>query len=333
MLNSPDAGLTRRGLIALGAAASLAPPLTAAPAKPMRGAFMILSTPYAASGHVDWEDLAREAEFVDRCGAHGIVWPQGSSGVVFLSPEERLRGMELLAQTMRAKRPVLALGVQGKDIAEMMDYAHRAEELGPDAFIAMPPSAAKSLEDYRAYFRALAQTTRRPIIIQTSGGARDLAPPVDFMVDLAREFPHMAYIKEESTPTVERMLAEVKQRPPLRAVFGANFAQGWLYEMRLGLDGVITGNAMYADLMAHIWNLHEKGKLADARDAYSKLLLMRNAAQQIPGADLYIMKKRGVFKTALARREGGKLVEPKLSPEAMAEIDFRFAALEPYVGN
>ena len=292
---------------------------------------MILSTPFTVSGVVDWEDLAREAEFVDRCGAHGMVWPQGSSGVAFLSKDERLRGMELLAKTMRGKRAVLGLGVQGKDADEMMEYARRAEEMAPDCFIAMPPATGRSQQDYREYFRALARTTSRPVIMQTSGGARDLTPSVQLMVELAREFPHMAYIKEESNPTVERMLAEKQQRPPLRGVFGANFAQGWLYEMRLGLDGVITGNAMYADLMANIWNLHEQGKPDHARDAYSKFLLMRNAAQQIPGADLYVMKKRGVFKTAVARREGGKVAEAKLSPEAVAEIDFRFAAIEPYL--
>jgi 4-hydroxy-tetrahydrodipicolinate synthase len=294
---------------------------------------MILSTPFTVSGAVDWEDLAREAEFVDRCGAHGMVWPQGSSGVAFLSKDERLRGMELLAKTMRGKRAVLGLGVQGKDADEMMEYARRAEEMAPDCFIAMPPSTGRSQQDYREYFRALARTTSRPVIMQTSGGARDLTPSVELMVELAREFPHMAYIKEESNPTVERMLAEVQQRPPLRGVFGANFAQGWLYEMRLGLDGVITGNAMYADLMANLWNLHEQGKLERTRDAYSKFLLMRNAAQQIPGADLYVMKKRGVFKTAAARREGGKVAEAKLSPEAVAEIDFRFAAIEPYLAK
>ena len=31
---------------------------------------------------------------------------------------------------------------------------------------------------------------------------------------------------------------------------GANRGVNWLYAMRLGLDGVITGNAMYADLFA-----------------------------------------------------------------------------------
>lgn len=292
---------------------------------------MILSTPYTASGEVDWEDLAREAEFVDRCGAQGMVWPQGSSQVTLLSKDERVRGMELLAKTARGKRAALALGVQGKDAAEMLEYAQRAEDLQPDCFIAMPPSTGKSQDDYREYFRSLARVTARPVIMQTSGGARDLAPSVELMVELAREFPHLGYIKEESTPTVERMLAEVKQRPPLRSVFGANFAQGWLYEMRLGLDGVITGNAMYADLMARMWDLHERGKVEESRDAFSKFLLMRNASQQIPGADLYVMKKRGIFKTTAARRDGRKVAEAKLSPEAIAEIEFRFAALQPYL--
>src|SRR5205085_756894 len=102
----------------------------------------------------------------------------------------------------------------------------------------------------------------RPVIIQTSGGARNLVPTTDLIIELAREFPHLGYVKEESDPVVERMLAEIKARPPMTAVFGASFAEGWLYEMRLGLDGVITGEGMYADLMASLWELHEK-KRAD----------------------------------------------------------------------
>ena len=334
MKSESKPALTRRDCLqVLTTMSALAVPGAAAVPKIMRGAFMILSTPYKASGDVDWEDLDREAEFVDRCGAHGMVWPQGSSQVTLLSKDERMRGMEVLAKAARGRRSVLALGVQGKDTSEMLEYAQRAEELQPDCFIAMPPSSGKSQEDYRAYFRALAHITRRSVIMQTSGGARDLAPSVELMVELGREFPHLGYIKEESTPTVERMLAEVKQRPPLRRVFGANFAQGWLYEMRLGLDGVITGNAMYADLMAKIWDLHEQGKVEESRDAFSKFLLMRNAAQQIPGADLYVMRKRGIFKTTASRREGGKVSEARLSAEAVAEIEFRFAALKPYLSQ
>ncbi len=325
---------TRAGLGALAALVVRPAPTAANAAKAMRGAFIILATPFTASGDVDWEDLAREAAFVDRCGAHGIVWPQGSSGVATLTKAERMRGMEVLAAAARGKTVALVLGVQGKDTAEMLEYARRAEALAPDAMIAMPPNTAHAIDEYREYFRALARATSRPVIVQTSGGARDLPPTIELIVELAREYPHVAYVKEESAPLVERMITEIKQRPPLKGVFGASFGTGWLYEMRLGLDGVITGMAMYPDLMARIWTLHEQGDAGAVREAYSKFLLMRNVSQQIPGADLYLLKKRGVFKTTATRTGGAaawKVRTIDLSAEEIAEIDFRFATLEPYL--
>jgi dihydrodipicolinate synthase/N-acetylneuraminate lyase len=140
---------------------------------------------------------------------------------------------------------------------------------------------------------------------------------VELIVELAREFPHMGYVKEESAPLIERMQAELQKRPPLKGVFGASFAEGWLYEMRLGLDGVITGMAMYADLMARIWSLHEQRDTDRVRDAYGKFLLMRNLNQQIPGTDLFIMQKRGVFKTTATRTGGAaawKSPDPRPHP-------------------
>jgi dihydrodipicolinate synthase/N-acetylneuraminate lyase len=308
-------------------------------ARPMRGAFMILNTPYTTTGEVDWDDLAREAEFVDRCGAQGIVWPQGSSGVANLTKDERMRGMEVLATTVRNRKATLVLGVQGKNTSEMLEYARHAETLAPDAMIAMPPSSGTSMADYHEYFRALAKATKRPVIVQTTGGARNLPPTTELIVDLAREFPHFGYVKEESAPLIERMKAEIRHRPPMKGVYGASLGTGWLYELRLGLDGVITGMAMYADLMARIWELHVRGMADEVRDAYSKFLLMRNLDEQIPGVNLYVMKKRGVFKTTITRTSAPAAGSPpklnylNLSQDAVEEIEYRFAALRPYLAS
>jgi dihydrodipicolinate synthase/N-acetylneuraminate lyase len=305
---------------------------------------MILHTPFRNDGAVDWDDLAREALFVDKAGG-GIVWPQGSSSVATLTRDERLRGMELLATTLRGKRAAVVLGVQGKDTAEMLEYAKAAERLEPDAVIAMPPTSATSIDDYRSYFRALGGATRRPVVLQTSGGARNLVPPTDLIIDLAREFPHFGYVKEESEPLTERLREEIAHKPsPMKAIFSANFGANWLWAMRLGIDGVITGNSMYADLFATMWRLHEQGAApggerarADLRDAYARFLLMRNLNEQIPGADLYVMKKRGIFKT-IATRSGppaaGKTAKVNVrtfTPDEIAEIEYRFEALKPYL--
>ena len=54
---------------------------------------------------------------------------------------------------------------------------------------------------------------------------------------------------------------------------------------------------------------------------------MRNLSDQIPGADLYVMKKRGIFKTIATRNR----TQYAFSAEEIAEIDYRFAGLAPYL--
>ena len=313
---------------AAGAAASFFPSgrLRAAEAKPMRGAFMIMSTPYTDANEVDYEDLRNQVDFLDRCGVHGLVWPQNSSEQRYLTKAERLRGFDVLAEAAKGRRPALVLGVQGADTRGMLEYARHAEALAPDGMIAIPPTDATTLGEFRDYYSALCGVTDRPVFIQTSGGAPDVVPTVDFMVGMAREFPNLAYVKEEREPVHERMLALRKHRPdPVRSIFGAAFGRQWLYEMRLGMDGVMTGGAMYADIYARLWELHEAGKQEELRDLFGRLLLMLNLDRTIPGIRLYVLKARGIFKTTKSRRG-----DYAFTPDQIAEIEYRLDAIRPY---
>ena len=182
----------------------------------MRGALMILSTPYTASGEVDYEDLAKEVAFCDQCGVQGIVWPQNSSEQRYLTKAERMRGFEVLAEANRGRSMSLTLGVQADDTAGMLEYARVAESLEPDGMIAIPPTSADSLAQIRAYYAALCEITSRPIFVQTSGGP-EIELPIDFLVQLARDFPQCGYIKEEYGDVHARMLALQEFQPdPIR---------------------------------------------------------------------------------------------------------------------
>jgi 4-hydroxy-tetrahydrodipicolinate synthase len=328
---------SRRDTLALMASAAglaVIAPAAAAP-KPMRGVMPIAVTPYTQGGAVDYEDLARQMTFYDKCGCAGAAWPQGSSDVPLLSRDERMRGMKVVAHACRGTKVASVLGVQGATKAEMLEYARYAETLDPDALIAMPPSAEQSEQAYCDYFTALATLSKRPIFIQTSlsGMPHALAPSVEMMVALARRFPNLGHVKEETNPLVTRMKAEVARRPPLKSVLGASGGDGWLYELRLGLDGEMTAQGMYGDVMVAIWNNYQAGRRDIAADAFSKLLLMKNCQAQIPGTERYIWKKRGVFKSTAQRRGApkGKVIVPVLSPDAIAEIEFRYATLKPYL--
>ena len=124
--------LTRRQLLgtAISGAAVLLNErrLHAADADPrVRGPFPILSTPFTETGAVDYEVLANEARFVDWGGCPGMIWPQSGDSVDLLTMEEKLRGMEVLAEASRGLKTALCLGVQGRDTEEMLVYARHAE--------------------------------------------------------------------------------------------------------------------------------------------------------------------------------------------------------------
>lgn len=313
----------------------------------VRGPFPILSTPFTTSGAVDFDVLAKQAQFVDWCGSPGMIWPQSGDSVDLLTADEKLRGMDVLAEATRGRRSALCLGVQGKDTAEMLTFARHAEKLAPAAIISRPPDSGKSEDDLRQYWRSLAAVAQRPVIIQTSGGVayKGPAPSVKLLIELAREFPHFGYVKEETSPIVPRMKELVAAKPTIRRVFSAVGGFGWLYQARVGSEGLITERAVYADLLARIWDLMQSNSdPAALQDAFSRLLLMLNLRETIPGNQLrgfhlYVWRKRGVFKNMLSRNYGPNnstpsspiMSEQTLSQEDIAEIESRFDSLKPYL--
>jgi len=188
---------------------------------------------------------------------------------------------------------------------------------------------------------------KRPVIIQTSGGVayKGPAPSIKLLLELAKESPHFGYVKEESAPIVPRMKELVAAKPTIRRVFSAMGGFGWLYQARLGTEGLITERAVYADLLTAIWERMQSGSDPDGlADAFSKLLLILNLRETIPcnqlrGYHLYVWKKRGVFKNMLSRNYGPKnsipaspnVSEQILIQEDIDEIESRFAALKPYL--
>lgn len=185
------------------------------------------------------------------------------------------------------------------------------------------------------------------MILQTTGGVayKGPVPSLKLLIELAEAFPHFGYVKEEAGPVIPRTRALLAARPPIRRVFSARGGLGWLYESRLGTEGLITERAVYGDLLTRIWTLQQSGAdPAALMDAYSKFLLMTNLNETHPGGalrgvQLYLWKKRGVFKTMASRHYGpGNTIpaspivsELKLSDEDIAEIERRFETLKPYL--
>jgi len=309
----------------------------------VRGPFPILSTPFTKSGEVDYDVLAQEAKFVAWGGCPGMIWPQSADSVDLLTKDEKKQGMKVLAETARDLPTSLCLGVQGVDTKEMLEFAEHAEKLQPEAIISRPPDSGKTEEDLRQYWKALAAVATRPVILQTTGGVayKGPVPSPELMKELAEEYPHFGYIKEEAGNVLGRIKASVANMPPVRRVFSARGGHHWLEESDLGTEGVITERAAYADVLTRIWELQESGDdretLKDVFNKFNQMVKLKPGS--LRGLNLYIWQKRGVFKNLISRNYGPnksfpatpKISELKLSDEQIAQGEKCFAALAPYL--
>jgi 4-hydroxy-tetrahydrodipicolinate synthase len=322
-------GAAAVGSSLLGAGGMTAPasprPVRTRAEEDLRGIFVILATPYSQTGALDYEDLAFQVEWLEHAGAHGLVWPQNSSDYPRLTDAEIRRGMETLARANQGRSTALVLGVQRDATREMVDLARFAEALGPDMMIAMPPKVGTSIEDYRAYYTALAEVTSRPVMIQTQPNLPGTEFRTDFILELADRYPHLGYVKEEAEPVFERIEALVG-RPQIQRVYSAMRGRYFAYDLRLGVDGLVSGMSMYADVFARMWDAYRANDWDEVRDIHGKLLVMLTCEQEIPGAGRYLLERRGIFRTAR-----GRAGEARLTQVQVDEIEHNLRGLEPYL--
>jgi dihydrodipicolinate synthase/N-acetylneuraminate lyase len=98
------------------------------------------------------------------------------------------------------------------------------------------------------------------------------------------------------------------------------------YDLRLGVDGLVSGMAMYAEVFVRMWTASRTGDWDDVRDIHGKLLVMLTCETEIPGAGRYLLQRRGIFKS---RAQRGR--DYSLSAVQIAEIEHNLKGLEPYL--
>lgn len=305
------------------------------------GVFPLLCTPYAEDGSLDCETLAKEARFVADCGADGVIWPAANDAMKLLSPKEERRGLEAVASAIEGRGVWFAPCCPGTNVTDMLRRVADAEKIAarhPEiktTLLVRMVDDAKCDEDYERQYTALAAATKLPVIIQTYNGKSPM-PSAKLLIDLARRFPSTyGWFKVEGTgggivPCARELIVA---KPVVKTVFTGWGGRDWLYHYRsVGTRGVISQRPMYADLMVKTWMALESGD-PSSDELFAKFMYLRNLDNVLPagemrGWNLYVLKKRGVFKNTLSRTKrrddgGWDVAGVALSEADMAEVDAR----------
>ena len=307
---------TSLGIIALGASGALAAGARIAKSpsgKPLAGVFPIGWTPCKPDNSFDVDAMVKQQQFLNRGKVAGMAWPQNASGWQSLTAKEWHAGAEALASVKGSTALVLGVQTKGFNVANSQAYCRKAKSLGADGIISLVPPGASDA-DAAAYFKALADASGLPIMVQAVGNVS-----VDNLVTLSKAVPSIIAVKDEAGDPLERAPDLLKKSGGKLEDFSGGGGMTFFAELELGFLGTCPYTGL-ADVLQTCFNSYQAGRKKEAYDLFGRFL----AFNSLPHANEYVMKARGVFpEDAImrtnppvpgapaggGRRRGGKITE------------------------
>lgn len=298
--------------------------------KRFRGYFGIAMTPFNERGDILWDELQKEADWVVRAGAHGLVWPVNDSEFTRLCFPERLQGIKLVVDAVAGRIPVV-IGVADVFTSGAVALTEEAARAGADAVIALPPARTTMALDralIKEYYRAIAEAGGIPVMVQNLSIPYGADLSTEFIVELCAEIPLVQLVKEERELQRERVSEIVAVgSPAIKAVFGGGTILGLVDGHKRGADGYLAASYV-PDIDAQIWDLMEAGDEEGARRIEDALAVLEKARRGTPAP--YVDRKqilvwRGIF-SCNAARIGTRPIDDAFR----AELEYGYRAVEPY---
>jgi 4-hydroxy-tetrahydrodipicolinate synthase len=233
--------------------------------KMFRGTYTVMITPFTPAGDVDVEALRGFVDWQIGQGIHGLI-PLGSTGeFLSLDDDEKALVAETVIAQAAGRVPVL-IGTGAEDTREVVRLSRRAESLGADGVMIIPPFYSTPTDDEIVHhYKTVADAISLPIMVYNNPATAnvDLKPP---LVARLAEIDNCLYIKE-STLEVTRVRDIIRLCGDRMTVFGGILGFESFVEGAQGWVAVASNVAPHA--MARIFSLvADEGAIDTARKLY-----------------------------------------------------------------
>lgn len=267
------------------------------------GILPILQTPFDDDGAVDADSLRREVVFCLNAGAHGLVIPANASEFFTLSDTERLHVAEVVLAEAHGRVPVI-ISCNGVSAQAAVAFTRHAVAHGADGIMVLPPYVRRPGEaGVLAYYEAVTEAAEgRPVIVQNAEPPLGTPLSITALVKLMERVPGIRYVKEEVTPSGQRMSALIRTAGDLlHGVFGGQNGLWLLNELDRGSCGNMPASGLI-DAHVRIYTLYREGKRDEAEALSVRLLPLLNLGSQYGVAFAKeLLWRRGVIRTKVAR--------------------------------
>jgi len=229
-----------------------------------------LVTPFRKDGSVDDAAVKRLVRRQIDAGIH-FVSPCGTTGEApTLNHRDKRRVIELVVEETNGAVPVLA-GAGGYDTREVIEFARELETIGVDGLLSVAPYYSKpTQEGLYQHYRAIAESTRLPIMLYNVPGRSGVNIAVETVVRLA-QIPNIIAVKEASGNVVQ--MCEIINQVPSEFMLLSGDDPLTVAVMAIGGKGVVSvaSNEAPAE-MAQIVEMCERGDYVGAQKLHNWLL-------------------------------------------------------------
>ncbi|WKA50671.1 4-hydroxy-tetrahydrodipicolinate synthase [Planococcus liqunii] len=154
-------------------------------------------TPFDANGEIDFPATKNLVEHLIANGSDGLVVAGTTGESPTLSTEEKVQLFKFVVETAKGRIPIIA-GTGSNNTRASISLTKQAEDVGVDAIMLVTPYYNKpSQEGMFQHFRAIAASTRLPIMLYNIPGRSVVNLSVDTVVRLS-QIDNIVSIKEAS---------------------------------------------------------------------------------------------------------------------------------------
>jgi 4-hydroxy-tetrahydrodipicolinate synthase len=240
-----------------------------------RGIFAIMVTPFADDHSLDLGGLRANAEFLAGSDVDVVV-ALGSEGEFYaMTDDERRRVVEVVAETVAGRKPVVA-GVSHSSTIAAAALARHAAIAGCAAVLTTPPYYARPDDEGVIGHVARIAEADIPVILYNVPGRVGYNLSGDQIVAIAGRVP-IAAVKQASPDISE--LADLVTRAPEHdfAVIGGAEVAIWPALAAGAAGNTATAASAIPSVFAILWRAAVAGDLDAGRDLYARLAPLRTA--------------------------------------------------------
>jgi 4-hydroxy-tetrahydrodipicolinate synthase len=223
-------------------------------------------TPFDENGNLDFDMFGKNIEAQLDGGVHGLIIAGSLGEASVLSTEEKYDLLTYALKVVAGRVPVL-LNIAENTTAAAIKVAQTSEELGADGLMLLPPMRYRADDrEAVAYFRAVAQSTKLPILIYNNPVDYSTYVSLDMFEELLLE-PNIQAVKESTRDLTN--ITRLKNRFGDRLKIMAGVDTLGLESLMLGADGLVAGlvDAFPRETVA-MYDLVKAGEYSKAVEIY-----------------------------------------------------------------